>query len=260
MFNILKTAIIKSINLLGYDLKKRPRERRATKKPKKSIFIEFIGPAGIGKTTLFNEIAGKTTGDWFHKGQNKSSIISKNADKVDGGTHWKLLYNKAKNLEERNLNGYRKIKLMKYFTNVAFNDFNMRHNEFKKGFLLEEGLCHNFSKEINKLSETEFRHLMSSRALIYLMPRDSMTVVQRIHKRKREEGRIVTHHIGLNDWALKEIAENSVKSFNRLIERAEKLGIPCCRIFAENPTSKNAETILAFEKQIISPKSNYINK
>ena len=138
---------------------------------------------------------------------------------------------------------------MKYFSEVVFRDFVMLNGAYEKGFFLEEGLCHNFSQELAVLPEPEFINLMTGRAIIYVIPRNHSTVVKRLRKRETEGGHVVTHHIGLSDNQLQQITEASLVNFDKLIEKAKLIGIPICKIFAEDDLFQNVDSVLSFEKK-----------
>ncbi|MGK7933889.1 MAG: hypothetical protein AB4041_21005 [Microcystaceae cyanobacterium] len=215
-------------------------------------YIEFIGPSGIGKSTLFYEIKELMVGDWNYNEQIDPVTLMKNDDEFENSFHWELLVKKLKNLEKKEINTFQQIQLMKYFTEVVFRDFVMLNGFYEKGFLLEEGLCHNFAEELAELSEPEFVNLMAGRAIIYLIPRKSTTVVKRLRKREIEGGHVVTHHVGLNNNQLKEITEVSLVNFEKLVSKAKLIGVPICRIFAEDDLSHNRDLVLCFEQEIIS--------
>ncbi len=136
----------------------------------KGLTIEFIGPAGVGKSTLFEEIKNHTAGEWYYREKLPGLKLKEREDVLDGGLHWKLLFAKALNLDERMLNGFRKTKLMRYFTEVVQYDLYLNNGVSDRGFLLEEGICHNFPKELNELPDDQLRTIMFGRALVYLKP------------------------------------------------------------------------------------------
>ncbi len=229
----------------------RPRVKKPELLRTTGLYIEFIGPAGVGKSTLFEAVKNHTAGEWYYREKLPGLKLKEREDMLDGGLHWKVLFAKALNLDERILNGFRKTKLMRYFTEVVLYDLYLNNGVSDRGFLLEEGICHNFSKELNALPDDEFETIMTGRALVYLKPKNCSTVLNRIKKRSQAGGHTVTHHIGLTDNELFEIAEMSVKNFNELIHRSLAIGIPACTVYAEDDINQNAEILLDFERELI---------
>lgn len=243
--------ILKIIGLYPFLILLRPPANKPEHPKTKGHSIEFIGPSGVGKSTLFEEIKNRTAGEWYFREKLPGLTLKHNQDMMDGGLHWKVLFAKSVNLEERLLNGFRKAKLMRYFSEVILHDLHLIYGLSDRGFLLEEGICHNFSKELNDLPDDDFKKIMAGRALVYLKPKNSSIVVKRIRERAKNGGHIVTHHIGLTDNQLREIAETNMTNFDTLTSRAQAIGIPVCTVYAEDDINQSAKTLLDFERRLI---------
>lgn len=215
-------------------------------------YLEFVGPSGVGKTTLLDGIKNRVLGDWRYW-ENIAQLESEiRDDAIDGAMQWQLLYAKARTLEGWRLNGFRKTLLMRYSSWVALSDIKIFNSQSTGGFWLHEGLCQNFSEEINALPDEEFSRVMFGRALVFVMPRRSMTVVERIKRRDKEADDIVPHHIGLDEDGLMRVVEAEIANCEGLARRAEAAGIPICRVFAEDDPAMQADSVLAFERRILT--------
>jgi len=216
-----------------------------------NVFVmEFMGPTGVGKTTLVERIKNQTAAEWYYR-ENLSSLTPTERDGVlSGGLHWEILFDRFLRLDGRNLDGYLKTKMMRYLAQVMLHDLHLQNGVPDKGFLLDEGICHNFSKELNALPENEFNKIMAGRALVYLAPKNPSTVVKRIRERAQNSGKMVSHQKGLSDDELCLMAELQMNQFKMLISRARAIGIPVCTVYAEDDFDRNAETILGFEKTL----------
>ncbi|GEM_PF-5853020 len=214
--------------------------------------IEFIGPTGVGKTTLFERIKNHTSAQWYYR-ENLSSLKLKEWEGIlSGSLHWKILFDRLLRLNGLNLDGFYKTKRMRYLAQVMLYDLHLHNGVSDKGFLLDEGICHNFTKELNALPEDEFKTIMAGRALIYLVPKNPSTVLKRIRKRAQNSGKTLGHHKGLSDDELRLKAEFHMNQFDILVSRARSTGIPICIVYAEDEPDRNAETILGFEKTMAS--------
>jgi len=216
-----------------------------------SRHVEFIGPAGIGKSTIFEEVKNHVVGNWKGRGD-LHIVLEKHEYGHDAEDYLGLLQNKISHLEKYALPDYEKIRLTWFFSDILLKDMAIMNNSISSSkFMLDEGLCHNFSEELMRLSDSSFEMLMANRAFIFVQARRVETVVERIRKRENEAGRLVAYHMGLNNEELKKYIEQVYSGFNAFIERVEALDIPVCKIFAEDETQTRVGRILDFEKSIL---------
>ncbi|MGB1308626.1 MAG: hypothetical protein ACPG6B_06930 [Oceanihabitans sp.] len=220
-------------------------------KPKKNLsegrIVEFIGPSGIGKTTLYNTIIKELTSNW---------INAKNFKEHEYGTaneelfaiHWKLLKYKLERVDSFNLGSLEKINLVQYFKQVLLENIKMINVKGKSGYLLEEGLCHNFSIELLNLNEKELKAVLGNRYIISVLPKDTKTVVNQIRKRTVEGGHTVAHHKNLNDEELEEYCKISTKAFEKFTNHIQKFNFPLCTLYVEDGIEFNSNKIIDFEK------------
>ncbi len=109
----------------------------------------------------------------------------------------------------------------------------------------------NFSEELVDLPDTDLKILISNRALVFMQSRNSNTIVEQIRRREGETGRVVAYHVGLNDDALKHHVELSASLFKTLVDKVEALGMPVCRIFAEDDFQMSLKHVLDFEIHLV---------
>lgn len=246
--NYLKKLYYKALEISQSKVKNNELKSR---KNTKGLTIEFIGPAGVGKSTLFDAVKNRMQGHWNYREKQQHYKLEQCQTSIDGTLHWNLMMAKAINLHGLELNGFRKLKLLKYFSDVVYSDLYMHFSSSESGFLLEEGIFHNFSKEINSLQNNEFESLIANRVLIYVRPKNNTTVVDRIRKRTANNGHTVTHHIGLSDHELLAIVDRSVIKFDVMIKRAQTLNHQILTVYAEDELNYNADLILDVEASLI---------
>jgi len=216
----------------------------------KGLCIELVGLSGIGKTTCFEHLKKSAFGKWnFREALFLGNEIP-NEDLLDGTLHWELLQKKVEYLQKLELNGFRKIKLLNYFNQIIYSDFLIYNTEFENGFMLDEGLCHSFTRQLNEVCDEAFSRLMSGRALVFIRANDPITVVERLRKRQYETGFMVTHHIGLNDDSLKSMCIENQFYLDRLITRFQSLGLPNCVLIAEDSPEDKVARLLEFEYRV----------
>ncbi len=251
----MNTLLKKSLVLAGiYPLviSRRVDATHAARPKTTGNIVEFLGPSGVGKSTLLEALKHHTVGEWYYRDNIPQLKLREREDNLDGALHWEMLHAKFMYMDKRSLNGFRKAKLMNYHTQVVMNDLQLRYGMSARGFLLDEGLCHNYSREVGALSDADFISIMSDRALVYVKPNEISTVVKRIRQRTQNGGHTVTHHVGLSDDELCSVAEKSVDSANALTRRAKEMDIPVCIVFAEDSIEDSIGSLLRFEQHILS--------
>ena len=211
--------------------------------------VEFIGPSGVGKSTFCEAYRQVSSIPWGHAGDIAGLRLVGGETELDGSIHWKLLSKKLEYLDRQPLNRFRSAKLMYYFSQVVSLDLMLFYSEGPAIFLLDEGICHNFAGQLIELNETDFRYIMSGRALVYVRPRDPELVVYRIRKRAMETGFMVTHHIGLDHAGLVQMVEESLGRFGKLMEKLQAYHIPHCVLDAEYSITDAQEACLVFERK-----------
>lgn len=230
--------------------------RRRNLKMTKGRCIEFIGPSGVGKTTLLNQVWHRTAGDWHSRKDIAGARIDRTPDLIESPIHWRLLLEKSRWVDSSSLSSMQKLKLMQYFTKILVNDVVMREMGWSKGFLLDEGLCHNFSRQIAALGETDFAHIMSGRALVFVTQRDDLTVARQIQERAIADGKVVPHHHGRTMDELMVSAANSRGAFEAFATRASAAGMPICIIHTEDPSAVKVRSLVEFEHEWLERQVN----
>lgn len=222
-----------------------------TKMPVKNKIVEFVGASGIGKSTLFHLAKEKLSVQWKFSYPNvdfKGDVFDEKISKI----HWNLLKNKSTNVDNLLFADLRKLQLTSYFNRVLLNNLMMVDENNQQGFFIDEGLCHNFSKELQELNDDELSIILRNRFLIYVKTDDPLIVVSQIRKRSNEGGHTVYHHNGLNDSQLLDLVVHSMKQFESFFKRVEKIRVPFCCIKIEDGLEVNTCKIVQFENKILN--------
>jgi len=233
---------------------KRLFKRRSVAKPEIELkknnsggkIIEFIGPSGAGKSTLYTATKNSLSSYWG----NLKTLNKFQNDTVDeqlAAIHWKLFKYKLTKVDSLNTDSLAKLNLMEYFKKVLLNNLKLIQFENEVGFFLEEGLCHNFSKELLSLNKEELIKILGNRYLICLFPKNNKIVVQQIRKRASQGGHTVFHHKGISDLELEVLTKNTITNFKVFLKHLEKYNIPVCQLFVEDGIEANSKKIIEFE-------------
>lgn len=245
-------ALNKIRKIVNLRLKEGAADRNESFSKNANRHIEFIGPAGVGKTTICDEVKKYMVGDWNYKENLLDIMIKYNEGKLDENLYLRLLCNKVKHLENYDLSSYQKIRLIEFFSDVLLKDLAIHSSDLSsKRFFLDEGLCHNFSEELIDLTDSDLKILMTGRAFVFLQARNSAAVVNQIRKRERETGQIAAYHVRLGDNALRDHTEKTSLFISAFVDRVEALGLPVCKIFIEDDFQTNVKHVLDFENRLI---------
>ena len=217
----------------------------------KGLYIEFVGPSGIGKSTCLEHFKNHASGKWNFNTAVPTSLKIQEENRFDGSIHWDLLQKKADYVQNLAISGLRKTKLMLHFNHVLHNDLLIFNHPYDQGFFLDEGLCHNFSLQLNELTDGQFTSIMRGRALVFLKAENPETVVERLRKRQKETGFMVPHHHALNDADLRDLTARNQDNLERLIWRAKSLDLPLCTLLAESSVEEKLAHLIAFEQEVL---------
>jgi hypothetical protein len=237
---------IKRVNLPLYYVRKRPVDGAIAK----NRYLEFIGPSGVGKTTLMAAL--KT--DCFRGYLNRTDIIelrdTQDLSSTRGEAYQRLLEIKSERLWKRSTNSLQKARTVRYAAEIIVKDIAIFSSKAKQGFLLDEGLCTIFGSELLLLPDAQFAELMQGRALIYLAPRNVSTVVKRIREREDRGGHLAGHYRGLDDAVLADAVEKDLGILEHLMQRCTAHNVPFVRLFAEDRFDDNVERLKGFETEL----------
>jgi hypothetical protein len=217
----------------------------------KGLYLEFVGPSGIGKSTCLEHFKNHAAGSWNFNSAVPAGLTTQETERFDGNIHWDLWQKKADFVQNLATSGLSKIKLMLHFNHVLHNDLLIFNQPHDQGFFLDEGLCHNFSLQLNALTDGLFTSIMHGRALVFLIAEHPETVVERLRKRQRETGFMVPHHIGLNDAGLRDLTVRNQENYERLSWRVKSLDLPCCTLFAEYSKEEKIARLSEFEQEVL---------
>ncbi len=191
----MKTFLRNIINLAGYDIKKLPSKNIESRyKTGKPLKIEFVGPSGIGKTTLYKELIKLRTkrDKWLSadefiqhhtKLKNNHYISEPFAELLELKTKRVLLGKKDHSI-------FRKMGLLSYFYKILKKDliFKRYNKDFK--IIMDEGVVHNFTNEFIDLSKDKpeyFRMLIQDVAIVFFNSSEEFITYNSL-KRAKEKG------------------------------------------------------------------------
>ncbi|RUO26266.1 hypothetical protein CWE09_06005 [Aliidiomarina minuta] len=189
------------------------------------VYVELIGPSGVGKTTLLNSISYMPDNNWA--GREDLMKLTTHAAKSLGSSssvYSRLLSFKVNSITEKEYSFYQLNRLIKYMIQVLEADFIMSRGVYQR-YLFDEGIFHNFRTEIQNLGKTELSQLLKNRAFVFVEASPE-AIVSNIRKRQGDlaEPDQNPNHIGKSDEDLEQEAIRSLGLNRKLQEFLAKSG------------------------------------
>ncbi len=165
----------------GYELRRLPNlaDRVEEVRPSAGRVVEFIGPSGVGKSTLFAQLA-LCRQDWMVRSEiERDANLSARFLARPGVPAWvyeRLMFAKFEEIRELPLSSATKAAQVRYALNKLLADLAMRTRPPARGVITDDGICHNFSLQITQMAEhfqspeaeAELARFLAGRALIRL--------------------------------------------------------------------------------------------
>lgn len=216
-----------------------------SRRPPQNIIVEFVGPAGVGKTTLCNSFIESNGGrKSFITREDLVPYVKYHSFKLQE-IYDVLLADKMEKTLNLPYSAIQKAKLIGYYLRVLTISQVINTHFFKKKIVQEEGLFHIFSWQIEKyIDDNRLKSLFNSTHLIHCTASPEF-ICKNIAKRS-ESGKTVTHHQTLNDKELHQFVIKNINDYKRVMKRLREHGVKILEINTENSLDENSKLISSF--------------
>ena len=149
---------------------------RARPSRTRGLVVEFVGPSGIGKTTLCRQIAQRLRRDWFFEhhaaalvrsGKLPSAAQSPSPVEAYLG---QLHAHRLGDLATSQLHLVQRMKIVKRMSDVVAQGAMARLPGQPRGFILDDGVAHFFAEAMLAQSRERTRSFTHDSAFIFLLP------------------------------------------------------------------------------------------
>lgn len=232
----------------------RAKIRKVYKTKKNPIYVEFVGIAGVGKTTLYNTVFEEIKKEWRNIHELQRIFKEHNDSKAIESSlrYQKLADYKMESLKSREISGLDKMNIVKYFHSVLVADSIMHIYNKDYDIISEEGLIHNFGESIYKLFTTnkeETKNLMKNRAVIYCKTSPEI-VADRILERQKKTGVLLPQHKVCSYDELVSLQKKSLALKHQFIDFLSEYGIPVLSIDTSNSMIENVIKTKSFLSEL----------
>lgn len=247
----MKKLLLKTFNNLGYKIEKTKINKNITNSSQeKPVYIEFIGPSGVGKTTLFSEVIKKrkTSDNWTFVKELIPTIQSSNIKEYSDEVHLNILTKRINNITTQPFDYIDKIGLLKFYTNNIYEDIIITSENRNYTVIFEDGIFHNFEDELLDLHEDnlkDFKLLAENRAMVQCFTTKEQ-ITKQINLRLQTTNAIRPVHKGKTKEALIEEQFKALKRNEEFTNKLMDLGIPVLKIDTSKNLQDNAKTVSGF--------------
>lgn len=185
---------------------------------KNNYIIEFIGVAGVGKSTIANKYKNKNTlnKNLSLKTQNDVLVFRNNNTIKVKNYHEKLFENALQYIvNDTQYDSNFKYKMIELMKDLIRDDFIMNYYKKNEVYLLDEHFYHHYAPSINFVSSDFKKDFYKNRIYIYCV-NEAETIANQILKREKETGHLANYH-------KKENKEELIKFINKDLKNKEEL-------------------------------------
>ena len=169
---MIKPQLKEVLHRLGYNLEKLPKKKiPMIAAPGFPIKVECVGPSGVGKSTLVNELfrSGSIRGNWV--AANKLVIYDRkeSAKFVENDVYSNLMELFTEHILSQPINIRRKIALMRYYLELIQEEEQINYLAGGKVVVFHEGIFHNGTDSIMALERNKpdsFKYIIQGKAVI----------------------------------------------------------------------------------------------
>lgn len=263
LFYHAKRLIRQGLNRLGYDIRKLHRganesdfvmtgfqEKLSAINNSGGMMVEFVGPSGVGKTTLYNVLLARrmSTDIWITVDEllNFYKKTGSNQCKLNE-VYEILLTMKLKDVTKKEFKIIDKYSILDFFYKNIQIDAIINNQALPALIVLHDGIIHNFSNELyllNKNNTNLYFNIFKNRAVVHCYASPQL-ISENILKRN-SEGHSRPQHKFLTKGQLMEQSGDILTNKAQFVAQLKQYKIPCLEINMENDISQNVATVNKF--------------
>ena len=250
-------------------------QKYKTSEMSSGLIIEFMGPSGIGKTTLFNEIWRYHKKKWFSK---NDIVLLKEKNDIDpfsifddfnSTLYEKLLWKKFFLTFQGDRLLKTKVSLYEFYRKQIEIDIFVSHYKLPKGLLSDDGICGNFLEEViyillktkeNDALLYEIKKFFSNRSIVYFHANPSI-IIDHLKQRSIDKPNSNNDYYSFYGPDIDSFVQNMIDKFEILINLLEDMNIPIIKIDMKNESRvEQVQKVNSFINNQIRLNQNYHNR
>jgi hypothetical protein len=163
---------------LGFPVSKvSPATRTLTAKPTDTHgwLVEFVGPSGVGKTTLRQQVTPTLRKDWFFEHHAKGLLGQIPEDAMTAAYIKRLFASRLDDLQSLDLPFERIAATSQRVCEVARLGLVTKSHSLPRGFIMDDGLLHFFAGQVLEQERDSTEAFLARTAFIFLLPNEPDT-------------------------------------------------------------------------------------
>ncbi len=224
-----------------------------------TFIIEFMGPSGVGKTTLRNyylkQYSTSFTGGIITEKFLETHTLNLNEKDIENTEIYDILfYQKLLTLNQKRSNFVKTNRQVRLFYKTLAEDFIIRNYSHKKYAFLDQHIFKFFTENFLQLEDSETqKELLKNRIIVYCHAAPK-TVVEYIKKRAAS-GKISFKHQGKNESQLYSTLTDHMANRKPQIQKLKEYGACIITINTENSLKENAKLLDDYLKSHLKNKN-----
>lgn len=204
--------------------------------------VEFVGPSAIGKSTIFEKMRPSLKNNWLFEQHTRRLNAPEAKEQEFSSVLRSVYFDRIRDLERDVGDIIKCSEIIDRVTEIVRVALVLTAREFPRGFVLDEGIAHFFAGQIIALPEDQAHKFLFGRALIFVLPSQASTLVNR---RSGRSGIQATQQDV-------EEAESQIKIYQSLATKCSETDTPHIMLNADEPVSKNAKRAFNFLETLTS--------
>lgn len=245
----MKKILQRIFSVLGYTIVKKSNKKKSLSvQPTKRLFIEFVGPSGVGKTTVFRELQKHNlTNRWI----GVSTFIRSLKDKslaLDPASE--AVYSEVLNLKRESIHSQFSfpisVSLMQFFYGNLKEELLAREYNSEYTLIMEDGFFHNFGSAIMDFiskNEVAFQPFLVDRAVVYCT-NSAQEIAKQIQKRNLTSPRAYQNKKSLEE--LEKMTQPVIDRNEKFVNYLKSKGVPVLYINTGDDLKDNGVKIKEF--------------
>lgn len=146
------------------------RTRAARPRDTRGWLVEFVGPSGVGKTTLWRQVAPMLRRDWFFE-RHAKGLLGKITENETHATYLKhICARRLETLMGKDFPLERMASIGQRIFEVARLGLVSKSTDLPRGFIMDDGIAHFFAEQILEQDRDATRVFFERMAFIFIMP------------------------------------------------------------------------------------------
>ncbi len=250
----LKRKIQETLATKGFELRRVPRLDplySTDHLPTSAKILEFVGPSGGGKSTLFEQLEHILVQRWYAP-HSKRFLEYTSEDEILEAHH-KILAAKIRRMERDGLGVWMQSEIFIRLGKIVQQSLAGSSNAYARGFALDEGICHYFAEQIMEQERDVAYTLLKNRFLVLLLARTPDTIIQQMLERARKttpsDALARTVKRLESDTMLRSVTAQ-LEIYKNLGTLAQDCGCQVLEVFSEDGITENTCRITRFERSL----------